>query len=191
MPGSLILAPSMELFDHLDTYFEKPAFDYQHILRFMDILIANSDSYLDWLYKKSNNVIPRDTPVIYYDCTNYYFEAEQPDEEVIDEVTGEILSLGLRQYGVSKEHRPNLIVEMGLMMDKRGIPDLHVCVHPGNTREQATAVPLEKEAVSSLNGQNSSTAQMLALVRTTSGNSIPWEGDPSSLHSPSRNSLMS
>ena len=117
----------------------------------MDILIANSDSYLDWLYKKSNNVIPRDTSVIYYDCTNYYFEAEQPDEEVIDEVTGEILSPGLRQYGVSKEHRPNPIVEMGLMMDKRGIP-ISMCVHPGNTSEQVTAVPLEKEVVSSLNG---------------------------------------
>ena len=138
-------------FDHLDTYFEKPTFDYQHILRFMDILIANSDSYLDWLYKKSNNVIPRDTSVIYYDCTNYYFEAEQPDEEVIDEVTGEILSPGLRQYGVSKEHRPNPIVEMGLMMDKRGIP-ISMCVHPGSTSEQVTAVPLEKEVVSSLNG---------------------------------------
>lgn len=138
-------------FDHLDTYFEKPEFDYQHILRFMDILIANSDSYLDWLYKKSNNVIPRDTSVIYYDCTNYYFEAEQPDEEVVDEVTGEILSAGLRQYGVSKEHRPNPIVEMGLMMDKRGIP-ISMCVHPGNTSEQVTAVPLEKEVVSSLDG---------------------------------------
>jgi transposase len=138
-------------FDHLDAYFEKPAFDYQHILRFMDILIANSDSYLDWLYKKSNNVIPRDTSVIYYDCTNYYFETEQPDEEVVDEVTGEILSSGLRQYGVSKEHRPNPIVEMGLMMDKRGIP-ISMCVHPGNTSEQVTAVPLEKEVLSSLDG---------------------------------------
>lgn len=138
-------------FDHLDAYFEKPKFDYQHILRFMDILIANDKSYLNWLYKKSNNVIPRDTSVIYYDCTNYYFEAEQPDEEVVDEVTGEILSSGLRQYGVSKEHRPNPIVEMGLMMDKRGIP-ISMCIHPGNTSEQITAVPLEKDVIRSLDG---------------------------------------
>lgn len=138
-------------FDLLDTYFEKPAFDYQHILRFMDILIANSDAYLGWLYRKSNNVIPRDTSVIYYDCTNYYFEVERPDDEIVDEVTGEILSTGLRQYGFGKDHRPNPIVEMGLMMDKRGIP-ISMSIHPGNISEQVTAVPLEKEVVRTLNG---------------------------------------
>lgn len=136
-------------FDHLDTYFEQPDFDYQHILRFMDILIENSSAYLAWLYQKSSNVIPRDTSVIYYDCTNYYFESEKPDEEAVDDVTGEILSCGLRQYGFSKEHRPNPIVEMGLLMDKRGIP-VSMCIHPGNTSEQITAIPLEKEIIKML-----------------------------------------
>lgn len=138
-------------FDQLDSYFERPQFEYQHILRFMDILIANSDSYLKWLYQKSNNIITRDTSVIYYDCTNYYFEVERPDDEIVDEVTGEILSSGLRQFGVSKEHRPNPIVEMGLMMDKRGIP-ISMCIHPGNTSEQLTAVPLENEVVNTIEG---------------------------------------
>lgn len=138
-------------FDRFDTYFEKPRFDYHHILRFLDVLNANADEYLKWLYKKSSNVVPRDSSVIYYDCTNYYFETEQADEETVDPVTGEILSCGLRQYGVSKEHRPNPIVEMGLLMDRRGIP-VSMCIHPGNTSEQLTAIPLEKEVVHMLEG---------------------------------------
>lgn len=137
------------IWDSLDTYFEKPDFDYQHILRCMDILIANREEYLKWLYQKSNKVIRRDASVIYYDCTNYYFETEQPDEEIVDEVTGEILSTGLRQYGVSKEHRPNPVAEMGLLMDKRGIP-ISMDVHPGNTSEQLTAIPLEQEVLKML-----------------------------------------
>lgn len=138
-------------FDHLDSYFEKPDFAYHHILRFMDILFENADDYLEWLYRKSNNIIKREPSVIYYDCTNYYFEVERPDDEILDPVTGEILSDGLRQYGVSKEHRPNPIVEMGLLMDKRGIP-ISMCLHPGNKSEQLTAIPLEKEVVKMLDG---------------------------------------
>lgn len=137
-------------FDQLSSYFENPKLDYHQILRFMDILYDNYDAYLKWLYDKSNAVIKRDSSVIYYDCTNYYFETEHPDEEVADEVTGEILAYGLRKYGVSKEHRPNPIVEMGLLMDRRGIP-ISMCLHPGNTNEQITAVPLEKEIMDMMN----------------------------------------
>lgn len=132
-------------YDKLDTYFEKPDFDYQHIMRFMDILEENSDEYLKYLFTASNNVQKRNTAVMYYDCTNYYFEIESPDEQVIDEVTGEMIQ-GLRQFGISKEHRPNPIVEMGLIMDARGIP-VSMCIHPGNTNEQITAIPLEEEVI--------------------------------------------
>lgn len=134
--------------DHLDTYYEKPDFSYHHIIRFMDVLEEHYDEYLTWLYQQSNNVVPRQTSVMYYDCTNFYFETEREDEEVIDPVTGEIMK-GLRQYGVSKEHRPNPIVEMGLFMDQRGIP-VSMCLHPGNTSEQLTAVPLERDIVKML-----------------------------------------
>ena len=132
----------------LDTYYEKPDFDYQHILRFMDLLEENYDGYLAWLFKQSNTIVKRDTSVLYYDCTNFYFESEQPDEDVVDEVTGEILT-GMRQYGISKEHRPNPVVEMGLFMDNQGIP-ITMCLHPGNTNEQLTAIPLEKEVMKML-----------------------------------------
>ena len=134
----------------LDTYYEQPDFDYQHILRFMDLLEENYDDYLAWLFKHSNTIVKRETSVLYYDCSNFYFESERPDEDVIDEVTGEILK-GMRQYGFSKEHRPNPIVEMGLFMDSRGIP-ITMCLHPGNTSEQLTAIPLERDVMKMLPG---------------------------------------
>ena len=136
--------------ERLGNYYEKPDFDYQHIIRCMDVLFENYEHCLRWIYEKSNSVIKRDTSVLYYDCTNFYFECEKEDETVVDEVTGEIM-YGLRKYGVSKEHRPNPIVEMGLFMDRNGIP-VSMCLHPGNTSEQLTAVPLEKELLKMTDG---------------------------------------
>jgi hypothetical protein len=132
-------------YDKLDTYYEKPQVEYQHMIRFLDILDRNSDKYLKHLFDNSENIVKRDTSVMYYDCTNYFFETEKPDEEIVDEVTGEII-LGLRQFGISKENKTSPIVEMGLIMDSRGIP-ISMCIHPGNTNEQLTAVQLEKEVI--------------------------------------------
>lgn len=132
-------------YDKLDTYYEKPQVEYQHMIRFLDILDRNSDQYLKHLFDNSESIVKRDTSVMYYDCTNYFFETEKPDEEIVDEITGEII-LGLRQFGISKENKISPIVEMGLIMDSRGIP-ISMCIHPGNTNEQLTAVPLEKEVI--------------------------------------------
>ena len=132
-------------YDKLDTYYEKPQVEYQHMIRFLDILDRNSDKYLKHLFDNSENIVKRDTSVMYYDCTNYFFETEKPDEEIVDEVTGEII-LGLRQFGISKENKTSPIIDMGLIMDSRGIP-ISMCIHPGNTNEQLTAVPLEKEVI--------------------------------------------
>ena len=132
-------------YDKLDTYYEKPQVEYQHMIRFLDILDRNSGQYLKHLFDNSENIVKRDTSVMYYDCTNYFFETEKPDEEIVDEVTGEII-LGPRQFGISKENKTSPIVEMGLIMDRRGIP-ISMCIHPGNTNEQLTAVPLEKEVI--------------------------------------------
>lgn len=138
-------------FDKLDTYYEKPNFPYHHILRFMDVLDSHNREYLEHLFKYSNSIVQRDTSVMYYDCTNYYFESEKPDETIIDEITGEIIK-GLKQFGISKENKTNPIVEMGLIMDKRGIP-VSMCIHPGNTNEQLTAIPLEKEVLQMLDSK--------------------------------------
>ena len=138
-------------FDELDTYYEKPSFGYQHMLRFLDILHDNYDAYLERLFEYSNKVVKRDTSVCYFDCTNYYFETEEEDEDYVDEVTGEWIK-GLRKYGVSKEHRPNPIVQMGLFMDGQGIP-LSMCVNAGSDNEQKCAVPLERKIVRMFDGK--------------------------------------
>ena len=148
-----ILFPRSKLgtLKHLDNYYEAPNFGYQDILRFMDIMANNFDSFISHLFEKSNNLVARDLSVCYYDCTNFYFETEKEDEEYVDEVTGEILH-GLREYGYSKEHRPNPIVQMGLFMDSDGIP-LSMCLHSGSTNEQLTAIPAEKKIVEMFKGK--------------------------------------
>ena len=136
---------------HLADYYEQPDFDYVHILRTMDLMEENFEGYIRHLYEHSSNVVKRNTSVCYYDCSNFYFEIESPDDDYVDEVTGEIIS-GFRKYGMCKEHRPNPIVEMGLFMDTDGIP-LSMCLVPGNQSEQTTAVPLEKELGRMLKGK--------------------------------------
>ncbi len=149
---SRILDPGSKYhtWERLEKYYEKPSFDYHRILRCMDVLNDNYEDYLRWTYDKSSSAVKRDSSILYYDCTNFYFECEKEDDIVADEVTGEIMC-GLRKYGVSKEHRPNPIVEMGLFMDRNGIP-ISMCLHPGNTSEQLTAVPLEKEILKMTEG---------------------------------------
>lgn len=96
----------------LDNFYGDHDFSHQNILRFIDVLSDSYDSYLEHLVEQSNTVIKRNTSVCYFDCTNFYFEKESKDEYVYDEVTGEIIK-GLIRYGISKEHRPNPIVQMG------------------------------------------------------------------------------
>lgn len=148
-----ILEPDSKLgtFDHFNRYYEEPSFQYQHILRTMDILEDNYDAYINHLYKYSNNIVKRDISVCYFDCTNYYFETENCDQDIIDEVTGEIIK-GFRKYEPSKEHKPNPLVEMGLFMDSQGIP-LSMCLATGSENEQTLAVPLEKELTKMFNGK--------------------------------------
>ena len=148
-----ILDPRSKLgtFDRLDSYYEKPSFEYQHILRFMDLLEDNYDGYLEHLFLNSANIIKRDTSLCYFDCTNYYFEIEQEDDEYVDEVTGEILN-GLRRYGLSKQHQPSPLVQTGLFMDGNGIP-ISMCINPGSDNEQKCALPLEKKNLKMFQGK--------------------------------------
>jgi transposase len=148
-----ILDPGSKLgvFDKLDTYYEQPSFDYQHILRFMDIIEENYDGYLEHLFKNSEKVIPRDTSVCYFDCTNYYFEIDGEDADHIDEVTGEILK-GFRKYAHSKQHKPKPLVQMGLFMDGSGIP-ISMCITSGSDNEQTCAIPLERKITEMFGGK--------------------------------------
>ena len=136
---------------HLARYYEQPDFDYQHILRTMDLMQENYDEYISHLFEHSKSIVKRNTSVCYYDCTNFYFEIEAPDEDYIDEVTGEIIK-GFRKYGFSKEHRPNPLVEMGLFVDPDGIP-LSMCLTSGSDNEQTTAIPLERKLAEMFDGK--------------------------------------
>lgn len=142
---SRILDPGskMHTLNNLTGFYGDFDFSHQDILRFMDILEENYDEYLSHLFESSNKVIKRNTSVCYFDCTNFYFEKESEDEDVYDEITGELIK-GLLKYGVSKEHRPNPIVQMGLFMDADGIP-LSMCINPGSDNESLCAVPAEKK----------------------------------------------
>lgn len=117
-------------------FIEQPNFELQHIYRALEVIAKESDFIQSELYKNSLKISKRNTGVLYYDCTNYFFEIEQED--------------GLKQYGVSKEHRPNPIVQMGLFMDGDGIP-LAFNINKGNTNEQVTLTPLEEQIISDFN----------------------------------------
>lgn len=153
MTYARILEPDskLETYDHLHKYYEQPNFEYVHILRTMDILEQNYDEYITHLFNYSNRIVPRDTSVCYFDCTNYYFEIENNAEDYIAEVTGEIIK-GLRKYGPSKDHRPNPLVEMGLFMDTHGIP-ISMCVTSGSDNEQSCAIPLEQKMIKIFEGK--------------------------------------
>lgn len=129
-----ILEPSSKLssFESSKNFLEQPNFELQHIYRALEV-IANETEFIEAeVYKNSLRVVNRNTKILYYDCTNYFFETEQAE--------------GLKQYGVSKENRPTPIVQMGLFMDGNGYP-LAFCINPGNTNEQVTLKPLEKRII--------------------------------------------
>ena len=114
-------------------FLEQPDFELQHVYRALEVLSDETDYIQSELYKNSLGICSRNKGILYYDCTNYFFEIEQEE--------------GLKQYGVSKEHRPNPIVQMGLFMDGDGIP-LAFCINKGNSNEQTTLKPLEQKIIS-------------------------------------------
>lgn len=135
---SRVLFPSSKLatFQLSKNFIEQPHFDLHQIYRALEVIAKETDLIQSSLYKNSLKISRRNTGVLYYDCTNYYFEIEQEDED--------------KQYGKSKEFRPNPIVQMGLFMDGDGVP-LAFCINRGNTNEQLTLKPLEEKILSDFN----------------------------------------
>ena len=133
-----ILAPSSKLssYKYCHSLLEPPKYLLQDLYRALSVLAEESDFIQEELYKNSNFIHPRNSKILYYDCTNYYFEIEAED--------------GIKKYGKSKEHRPNPIVTMGLFMDADGIP-LAFDIFPGNQNEQLTLKPIEKKVIKDFN----------------------------------------
>lgn len=129
--GRIIFPSSKLAINELSKKFiEQPNFELHHIYRALEVISKENDFIQSELYKNSLKISKRNTGVLYYDCTNYFFEIEEAS--------------GLRQYGPSKEHRPNPITQMGLFMDGDGIP-LAFNITAGNTNEQGTLTPLEEK----------------------------------------------
>jgi len=131
---SRVIYPSSKLatYELSKKFIEQPTFELHHIYRALEIITKENDFIQSELYKNSSKVSDRKTGILYYDCTNYFFEIEDEDE--------------IRKYGPSKEHRPNPITQMGLFMDGNGIP-LAFNITAGNTNEQQTLTPLEETII--------------------------------------------
>lgn len=123
-------------------YVKAPGFKENDMYRALSLLSSNIDMIQAQVYRNSLSILPRRDKVVFYDCTNYYFEIEDNDSDVVDKETGEVIA-GLRKYGKSKEHRPNPIVQMGMFMDYDGIP-LAFKIFPGNESEQKSLRPLQE-----------------------------------------------
>jgi len=130
-----VIFPSSKLATHelSKKFIEQPNFDLHQIYRALEVLAKETDFIQSALYENSLKIYKRNTGVLYYDCTNYFFEIEQED--------------GNKQYGPSKDHKPNPIIQMGLFMDGDGIP-LAFSMNKGNMNEQLTLKPLEKKIIS-------------------------------------------
>ena len=130
-----ILEPSSKRssFKAASEFLEKPTYELHDIYRALDVLGNECDFIQSEVYKNSHLLEKRNDRILFYDCTNYYFEIEQEDD--------------VRKYGKSKEHRPNPIIQMGMFMDGDGIP-LAFSLFPGNASEQTSLKPLEEKVLS-------------------------------------------
>ena len=129
-----IIYPSskLETFRQCQNFIEQPKFKLHDEYRALNYIAENMDFIQEQLFNNSKDIIKRNSNIIYYDCTNYFFEIDNEDD--------------IRKYGISKEHRPNPIVGMGLFMDGDGLP-LSCNIYPGNQNEQKTLIPEETKII--------------------------------------------
>ena len=129
-----IIYPSskLETFRQCQNFIEQPKFKLHDEYRALNYIAENMDFIQEQLFNNSKDVVKRNSSIIYYDCTNYFFEIDKEDN--------------IRKYGISKEHRPNPIVGMGLFMDGDGLP-LSCNIYPGNQSEQKTLIPEETKII--------------------------------------------
>lgn len=143
-----IMYPTSKLssYEEAKQFLRQPKYQLHDVYRALDIIAKEKETIEQWCYEKSLNVLKdRNTKVLYYDCTNYFFEIETEDSD--DSESGK---KGLRKYGKNKENRPLPIVGMGLFIDGNGYP-LAFNIHSGNTNEQTTLRPLEKQIMKDFN----------------------------------------
>ena len=126
-----ILEPGSKRYawEEAQNYVEAPSFELHDVYRALEVLAKENDRIQEHVYKASRKLIRRNDKILFYDCTNYFFEIEEAE--------------GVKQFGHAKDHKPNPLVQMGLFLDGSGFP-LAFSLHPGNTSEQITLRPLEE-----------------------------------------------
>lgn len=136
-----IIYPSskLETYKQCQNFIEQPKFKLHDEYRALSYMADNIDFIQEKIFENSKNVIKRNSEIIYYDCTNYFFEIELDDE--------------FRKYGINKQHQPKPQVGMGLFMDGDGIP-LSFNIYPGNQNEQKTLIPEETKIVNNFKMDN-------------------------------------
>jgi len=138
---SRILFPGSkkETFENKNNFFENFDFSLYDIYRSLDYFNSYKEEIELLIWNNTKDKYKRDTSKTYYDCTNYYFEIEYNDEDLVDE-NGNIIEKGYRKRGPEKNHRPDPIIEMGLLMDGSGLP-LAYNLFSGNVSEKTSLVP--------------------------------------------------
>lgn len=127
---------------HAKKYLENNPLEYHDVVRALSVIAKEFDTIQAELYEFSKQVISRKTGILYYDCTNFYFETEEEDDISNEDADKE--DIAARKYGYSKQHQPSPLVQMGMFMDYSGIP-LAICINRGNKNEQQTLIPLEEK----------------------------------------------
>ena len=135
-------ASKSKTFELCQSFIKPPTFKLHDSYRALSYLAKNFDLIQEKIFKNSLKTLNRDSRVIYYDCTNYYFEIHEEDD--------------LRKYGPSKENKPNPIVGMGLFLDGDGLP-LAFSIYPGNQSEFKTLIPAENKIFNNFKLKNTKT----------------------------------
>ncbi len=126
-------------YEHKNQFFEPFDLSLDDLYRSLKPMLDCKEDIFKSIWDSTKDKYNRDASTSFYDCTNYYFEIEYDDEDIKDD-NGNTIKKGIRKRGPEKNHRPDPIVEMGLLLDKQGIP-ISYNIFPGNTSEKETLVP--------------------------------------------------
>ena len=144
----LFPASKRETYINKDIYFENfDGFSLDDVYHALDLIDENQEALQKWIYERSSKICERDLSVAYFDCTNYYFDIGRPDVDILDDngepvnEKAETVETKYRKRGPEKNRRPDPIVQMGLLMDRNGIP-LAYDLFPGNESEKLHMRPI-------------------------------------------------
>lgn len=184
----LFPASKKETYEKRDAFFEEfSGFSLDDVYACLDFIDEHKEELQKWIFGHSQNLVPRDLSVSYYDCTNYYYDIGHSDQDIFDENGNPVDKKGnktekkLRKRGPEKNHRPDPIVEMGLLMDRNGIP-VAFDIFPGNESEKVHMLP----AIRRLKQQYTSQRIIVVADRglNTSDNIYYLNGDNKSENNP-------